>query len=148
MKIILEKDVKGLGKRGEIVEASDGYARNYLIPRNMAVQANDGNLHQAKQQLKAKERREAKNLESAQNLKERIENLSVSIQMKAGENGRLFGSVTNKEIADELKKQHRIPLDKRKINMTDPIKNLGETPVEIRLYPGVAATLNVSVTAE
>ena len=148
MKVILQKDVKGLGKAGDIANASDGYARNYLIPKGLAVEASSGNLNTVKQQKQAEEKRKAEELAEAEKLKERLEKLTVTIKAKSGEGGRLFGSITNKEIADMLKKQHQITLDKRKISLPEPIKDLGETVVEVKVYPNVAGTLNVKVQAE
>ncbi len=148
MKVILQQDVKGLGKKGEIVNASDGYARNFLIPKKMAVQASDSNVHEVQQQKQAQAKRKAEELEKAEALKERLEKLTVSIQTKAGEGGRLFGSVTNKEIAEALQKQHKIKMDKRKINIANPIKDIGETSVEVKVYPNVSASMKVKVQAE
>ena len=148
MKIILQQDVKGLGKKGDIVNASDGYARNFLIPKKMAVQADAGRVHEVKQQQKAQEKRKEEELQEAMALKERIEKLTVTIKTKAGEGGRLFGSVTNKEVSEALENQHKIKIDKRKINMPDPIKELGTTPVEIKVYPNVSAHMDVKVQAE
>ncbi|SFI22473.1 LSU ribosomal protein L9P [Tindallia magadiensis] len=148
MKVILQQDVKGLGKKGEIVNASDGYARNFLIPKKMAIYANDGNVHTVEQQKKAQEKRKAEERQAAEELKERIEKVTVTMKTKAGEGGRLFGSVTNKEIAEALQKQHKIKIDKRKINLSDPIKNLGDTVVEVKVYPNVSASMKVKVQAE
>ena len=148
MKVILQKDVKGLGKAGDIATASDGYARNYLIPKGLAVEASSGNINTIKQQKQAEAKRKADEQKEAEKLKERLEKLTVTLKAKSGEGGRLFGSITNKEIADMLNKQHHIALDKRKINLTEPIKDLGETSVEIKIYPGVAGTLKVKVQAE
>jgi large subunit ribosomal protein L9 len=148
MKIILQKDVKGLGKAGDVANVSDGYARNYLIPRGLVVEASSGNLNTIKQQKQAEEKRKAEEFEKAEKLKERLEKLTVILKAKSGEGGRLFGSITNKEIADALKEQHKITLDKRKISLQEPIKDLGETSVEVKVYPGVAGTLKVKVKAE
>lgn len=148
MKVILQQDVKGLGKKGEIVEASDGHARNFLIPRKMAVQASSSNVHEVQQQKQAQAKRKAEELEKAKALKAQLEELTVTIQTKAGEGGRLFGSVTNKEIAEALEKQHKIKIDKRKITMTNPIKDLGDITVEVKVYPNVSANMNVKVQAE
>lgn len=148
MKVILQKDVKGLGKAGDIANASDGYARNYLIPKGLAVEASSGNLNTVIQQKQAEEKRKAEELAEAEKLKERLEKLTVTIKAKSGEGGRLFGSITNKEIADMLKKQHQVTLDKRKISLPEPIKDLGETVVEVKVYPNVAGTLKVKVQAE
>jgi large subunit ribosomal protein L9 len=148
MKVILQKDVKGLGKAGDIANVSDGYARNYLIPRGLVVEASSGNLNTIKQQKQAEEKRKAEEFEKAEKLKERLEKLVVILKAKSGEGGRLFGSITNKEIADALKEQHKITLDKRKISLLEPIKDLGETTVEVKVYPGVVGNLKVKVKAE
>jgi large subunit ribosomal protein L9 len=148
MKVILQKDVKGLGKAGDIANVSDGYARNYLIPRGLVVEASSGNLNTIKQQKQAEEKRKAEEFEKAEKLKERLEKLTVILKAKSGEGGRLFGSITNKEIADALNEQHKITLDKRKISLPEPIKDLGETVVEVKVSPGVAGTLKVKVKAE
>ncbi len=148
MKVILQQDVKGLGKAGDIANASDGYARNYLIPKGLVVEASSGNLNTIKQQKQAEERRKADELRAAEKLKERLEKVTVTLKAKAGEGGKLFGSITNKEIADMLKKQHKIDLDKRKISLGEPIKDLGDTSVEVKVYPNVAGTLKIKVQAE
>jgi len=148
MKVILQKDIKGLGKAGDIVNASDGYARNYLLPKGMVVEANAGNVNSIKQQKEAEAKRKAEEQGEAEKLKERLEKLTVIMKAKSGEGGRLFGSITNKEIADMLKKQHGISLDKRKISLTEPIKDLGETTVEVKVYPNVAGKLKIKVQAE
>jgi large subunit ribosomal protein L9 len=148
MKVILQKDVKGLGKAGDIANVSDGYARNYLIPRGLVVEASSGNLNTIKQQKQAEEKRKAEEFEKAEKLKERLEKLVVILKAKSGEGGRLFGSITNKEIADALKEQHKITLDKRKISLLEPIKDLGERTVEVKVYPGVVGNLKVKVKAE
>ncbi|MDW7672159.1 MAG: 50S ribosomal protein L9 [Bacillota bacterium] len=148
MKVILQKDVKGLGKAGDVANVSDGYARNYLIPRGLVVEASSGNLNTIKQQKQAEEKRKAEEFEKAEKLKERLEKLTVTLKAKSGEGGRLFGSITNKEIADALNEQYKITLDKRKISLPEPIKDLGETAVEVKVYPGVTGTLKVKVKAE
>jgi large subunit ribosomal protein L9 len=145
MKVILQKDVKGLGKAGDIANVSDGYARNYLSPRGLVVEASSGNLNTIKQQKQAEEKRKAEEFEKAEKLKERLEKLVVILKAKSGEGGRLFGSITNKEIADALKEQHKITLDKRKISLLEPIKDLGERTVEVKVYPGVGS---ISIVAD
>jgi len=148
MKVILQQKVKGLGEAGEIVNASDGYARNYLIPKGLAEEATTANLNKVRQQQQAKEKRQAEERAEAEQLKERLEKLTVSLRMKAGEGGRLFGSITNKEIAEGLKSQHEIELDKRKIILEEPIKELGTSQVEVKVYPNISASLAVHVKAE
>lgn len=148
MKVILQKEVKGLGKANDVVDASDGYARNFLIPKGFAIEASSGNLNTVRQQKKAEEKRKSEELAAAEQLKERLEKLTVTLQAKAGEGGRLFGSITNKEVAEMLEKQHGIKLDKRKIQLSEPLKELGTTQVEVKVYPGVTGSLNVRVQAE
>ncbi len=148
MKVILQKEVKGLGKAGDVANASDGYARNYLLPKGLAVEASAGNLNTIQQQKQAEAKRKAEEKGEAEKLSSRLEKVMVTLKAKSGEGGRLFGSITNKEIADTLKQQHQITLDKRKILLAEPIKDLGEFTVEVKVYPGVAGTLRVKVQAE
>jgi large subunit ribosomal protein L9 len=144
MKVIFLKDVKGKGKAGDVKEVSEGYARNYLIPRKLAVEANKSNLNQLEQHKKQEAKRQKEELEAAQKVKAQIEALEVTIPAKSGEGGRLFGSVTSKQIADALKAK-RIQIDKRKIDLPEPIRTLGYTNVPIKLHPNVTATLKVHV---
>lgn len=145
MKVILLKEVKGMGKEGDLVNSKDGYARNYLIPRNIAIEATSENLRkweEAKKQEAAKKKQE---LEEANALKERLEKLTVEVKAKGGSGGRLFGSITSQDIAAALKEQHGVDIDKRKIEMKDNIKNAGATEVDLKLYPEVSAKLKVNV---
>ncbi len=145
MKVILLKDVKGLGKEGEMVNAKSGYARNFLLPKGDALEATPANI--AKWKEEQSERAERKELEhkEALALKEKIESIKINLQGKAGEGGRLFGSITSSDIADRLKKEHKIVVDKRKIELKENIKSLGTTNVEIRIYPELTAVLSVNV---
>lgn len=145
MKVILNQDVKGQGKKGDLVEVSDGYARNFLLPRKLAKEASNENLNIMKGQKDSQEYRKKVELEEALATKEKVESVTVKIKAKAGENGKLFGSVTSKEIAEELKMQHHVKIDKKKLVLSDGIKVLGTTEVEIKIYPGVSAKLKVSV---
>ncbi len=145
MKVILNQDVKGQGKKGDMVEVSDGYARNFLLPRKLAKEATKENINIMQGQKDSQEYRKKKELEEALATKENIEKVTVAIKAKAGENGKLFGSVTSKEIAEELKMQHHIKLDKKKFVLPDGIKALGTTEVEIKVHQGVSAKLKVSV---
>ncbi len=145
MKVILNQDVKGQGKKGDMVEVSDGYARNFLLPRKLAKEATKENINIMQGQRDSQEYRKKKELEEALATKESIEKVTVTIKAKAGENGKLFGSVTSKEIAEELKMQHHIKLDKKKFVLPDGIKALGTTEVEIKVHQGVSAKLKVSV---
>jgi large subunit ribosomal protein L9 len=147
MKVIFLKDVKGKGKQGEVKNVSEGYARNYLLPNNLAAEANKGNLKSLEKKKESEEKKaEDERLEAVQ-LKDELEKLTIELSTKAGEGGRLFGSVTSKQIADELKKQ-KYKVDKRKIELSEPIRTLGYTKVPIKLHPEVTATLNVHVAEQ
>lgn len=145
MKVILNQDVKGQGKKGDMIEVSDGYARNFLLPKNLAKEATKENINVLQGQKESQEYRKKKELEEAQEIKEKVEAVKVSIKAKAGENGKLFGSVTSKDVSEELKMQHHIKIDKKKFVLPDGIKALGTTDVEIKIYPGVVAKLKVQV---
>ncbi len=145
MKVILLKDVKDLGEKGDLVNAKSGYARNFLIPKGDALEATPGNIKKwKKEQAELAEERKEEHSEALA-LKEKIEAISINIQGKAGEGGRLFGSITSKDIADRLKKDHGISIDRRKIELKDNIKALGTTNVDVRVYPEITANLTVNV---
>ena len=148
MKVILLEDVKGVGKRGDLVNAKTGYARNFLFPRELAIEATPKNRKEWKKRRKLEEARREEELEQATKLKERIESLSVELKGKAGEGGRLFGSITSSDISKALMEQHDIEIDRRKIELKDSIKSIGETEVEIRVYQGVSAVLRVKIVEE
>ena len=147
MKVIFLKDVKGQGKKGEVKEVSEGYARNFLIPRGLATIANESNLKQLDQLNKAEQRRKEQEKTEAEQLAGKLKDVTLKFKVKAGEGGRLFGSVTSKQIADELGKQG-LQNRHRKILLDDPIRTLGVTKVEIRLHPDVTAVVNVQVSEE
>lgn len=145
MKVIFLKDVKGKGKKGEVKNVADGYAHNFLIKNGLAVEANQAAVSTLNAQKKKEEKLAAEELEDAKKLKETIEKLTVEFSTKAGEGGRLFGSITSKQIAEELQKKHQIKIDKRKIELSDAIRTLGYTKVPVKLHTEVTATLNVHV---
>ncbi len=145
MKVILLKDVKGLGKKGEVANASDGYARNFLFPKNLATEATEGNMKTLKQQKTSQKLKKEQELEEAKELAKKLEKTTIEITAKAGEGGRLFGSVTSKDLAEALKKQHKVNIDKRKINLPEPIRELGVRHVEVKVYTGVIGKLKVSI---
>lgn len=147
MKVILKADVKSLGKKGKVCEVSDGYARNFLIPRGLAVAATDGNVQDLAHKQKQEDLRRQKERQAAEELKNKIEQMKIILKVKVGEKGRLFGSVTNKEIAETLETVYKIKIDKRKIEVKDPIKNIGEHSVSIKLHPEVAGNLSVIIEA-
>lgn len=148
MEVILLKDVKDIGKAGEVKKVSDGYARNMLIPRKLAMEATAANLKQLEKRRAEIEAQRALDRSVAEDLKQKIEAITVEIHSKAGENGRLFGAVTSRDIAEALEKSHRIVLDKKKIELSAPIKQAGLTEVELKLFQGVSAKCRVNVTAE
>lgn len=145
MKVIFLKDVKGKGKKGEVKNVADGYAQNFLIKQGLAVEANSTNVSTLEGQKKKQEKLAAEELAEAKKLKETIEKITVELTAKAGEGGRLFGSITSKQIAEELQKKHNIKIDKRKIELEDAIRALGYTKVPVKLHTEVQATLNVHV---
>ena len=148
MKVILKEDVKGLGSKEDMVNVSDGYARNYLLPRGIAVEVSAKNLNIMKArkdaQMSKKERDHKQALETAEKLKEVV----VVVKSKAGENLKLFGSVTAKDISEELKRGHRVDVDKKKIVLEDPLRSVGEHEVDVKLFPEITVKLKVKVEAE
>ena len=145
MIVILKKDVKGTGKAGEIVKVSDGYARNMLIPRGFAIEATDGNVRTLEKVKAKKEEEEAARQAKAEAQAEELKKTAVLIKTKAGEAGRLFGSITSQDIADALAEQKNIIVDKKTIRLESPIKNIGTYSVDVKLYKGVNAKVRVRV---
>ena len=145
MKIILKQDVKGLGRKEQIVNASDGYAKNYLIPRGIAVEATVGNVNEAKNKQQAAKDKKQRELEQAKEFAARLENKTVTIKARAGDSGKLFGAISGKDIADAIKSQYDAEVDKKKIVLHEPIKTAGEHQLEIRVYAGVTVNINVNI---
>lgn len=145
MKVILLADVKSIGKKGQVINANDGYAVNFLFPRKLAVEATKANMAKLNAQQKSDELHKAQDLEKAKELAKKIEETSITIAVKSGGQGRLFGSVTNKEIAEALETQAGIKVDKKKILMEEPIKTIGTAKVSIKLHPSVTAMLAVHI---
>ena len=145
MKVILLKDVKGTGKKNEVKEVSDGYARNFLLPKKMAKVADNQAVKELKEQNKSAEIKAQKEYEAAVELGKKMEELNVVIYAKAGDGGRLFGSITSKDIAEQIKKQHNIEVDKRKITLDEPIRVLGSRFVDIKIHQKVTTRLRVDV---
>ncbi|GKV70539.1 50S ribosomal protein L9 [Sporosarcina sp. NCCP-2716] len=148
MKVIFLQDVKGKGKKGDVKEVSIGYAQNFLLKNKMAVEATPAELSKLEGQKNRQAKDAAEELAEAEKLKETIEQLTVELKAKSGEDGRLFGSVTSKQIASALEKQHGIKIDKRKMELPDAIRALGYTNVPMKLYHDVNAVLKVHVTEE
>ncbi|MBO4562327.1 MAG: 50S ribosomal protein L9 [Clostridia bacterium] len=147
MKVLLQQDVKGAGKAGDIVNVSDGYARNFLIPKKLAVPADQGSINAANIKKSAEKHRIEVQRKNARELASGMSDLTVRVYAKAGENGRLFGSVTGKEIAEALKAQYDISLDKKKIRIPEPIKSTGITKVSAHMFEQTDASFKVEVIA-
>ncbi len=145
MQVILTQDVKGQGKKGQMVNVSDGYARNYLLPKGLATEATKSNINVLKGKQESLEFKIKTETEEAQKIAEKMKEIVVKIKAKAGSNGKLFGSVTSKDVADALTAQHHIKLDKKKFVMPDGIKLLGVTEVPVKIYTGITGTLRVQV---
>ncbi|AXF56477.1 50S ribosomal protein L9 [Salicibibacter kimchii] len=147
MKVIFQKDVKGKGKKGEIKEVSEGYFRNYLSPKQLAVEATKSNMKELEKKKESDERKEQQELEKAKEKKQELEKTTVEISAKAGQGGRLFGAVSTKQITEVLKQQG-FEIDKRKIDLKDPIRTLGVTKIGIKIHPQVIATVDIHVTEQ
>ena len=148
MIVILNRDVKGTGKAGDIVKVRDGYARNMLIPKGYAKEATEGNVRNLEKQKAIAAEKKAEEKAAAQALAEKISAVSVTIKTKAGEGGRIFGSITSKDISEALMEQHKLSVDKKKIQLDNPVKQTGELSVDVKLYPEVTSKLKITVVAE
>ncbi|MCI5697713.1 MAG: 50S ribosomal protein L9 [Clostridiales bacterium] len=148
MIVILKKDVKGTGKAGDVIKVSPGYARNMLIPRGLAVEATEGNVRNLEKQKKLQAEKQAEEKAAAQALADKLSKETILIKTKAGEGGRLFGSITNKDISEAIEKQMNVKIDRRKIVLDSPIKELGIVQVEVKLYPEVTGRVKVDVKEE
>ncbi len=148
MKVILKENIKGVGKKDEVINASDGYARNYLFPKKLAVEANAENMSKLNAKKASEDRKKELEKEDAKEIAKKLKEITLNIKVKAGENGKIFGGVTSKEISDNLEKQYKIKIDKKKIDLKENIKNIGVFNVEVRLYEGIMGKVKVNVTAE
>lgn len=148
MKVILKADIKGVGKKDQVIEASDGYARNFLFPKNLAVEANADNMNKWKAKQQSKQYQKQQEKEEAIHIADKLSKISLKIKVKAGGNGKIFGGVSSKEIAEVLKKEYQMEIDKKKIDLKEPIKTLGERKVEIKLFEGVVGSVKIDVIAE
>ena len=148
MKVILKADIKGVGKRDEVINASDGYARNFLFPKNLAVEANAENMSKLKAKQDSNAFKKSQEKEEAEKIADRLSKILLKIRVKSGTNGKIFGGVSSKEIAENLEKQYQIKIDKKKIDLKDAIKTLGIFEIEIKLFEGVTGKIRVDVISE
>lgn len=148
MKVILTQDVKGVGKKDQILEVNDGYARNFLIPKKLGVQASTANLALLKSKQNSRDFKKQEEKKEAEQIKEKLEKIRLDIKVKSGENGKIFGGVTSKEISDVLKDKYSINIDKKKIELKETIKIVGITTVDIKLFEGIIGKVKVNVIPE
>lgn len=147
MKVILLQDVKKVGKKGDVINASDGYATNFLFPRKLAEEATDANLHILNNKIENERKKKLKEIEEAQNLAKELKDKEINVSSKTGEGGKLFGAITSKDVSALIKKQYNVEIDKKKIVM-DTIKVAGCYIIEVKLYPGVSTKMKVFVVSE
>lgn len=145
MKVILLENIKGVGKKDQVINAADGYARNYLLPKKLAVEANNENMSKLRDKENSNKYKKDLEKQAAEEIAKKLKNIVLTIVVKAGDNGKIFGGVTSKEIAEELNKQYQITIDKKKILLVQTIKTLGVFNVEIKLFEGVTGVLKVEV---
>ena len=147
MKVILLKDIKGTGKKDQILEVSDGFGRNYLLPRKLAVEATSEALNSIEKSKSAAKHREDVKKNEAEQAARDLKGKTVTVKVRAGENGRLYGSITTQEIADALKAQHGVELDKRKIELDEKVTSVGQTTITLKMYAGVSTKMNLVIEA-
>ena len=145
MKLILKQDIKGLGRKNEVINASDGYARNFLFPKKLAVEANTENMNKLNMQNEAKQYKKDVEKEQAKEIAKKLETITLQIKVQAGENGKIFGSVSAKEITENLESQYKIKIDKKKLELKEAIKTIGAKIVEVKLYEGVIGKIKIDV---
>ena len=148
MKVILKSDIKGVGKKDEVINTSDGHARNYLLPKGLAVEANAENMSKLKAKQDSAKYKKNQEKEEAIKIADKLGKICLKIKVKSGENGKIFGGVSSKEIAQELEKEYKIVVDKKKIDLKETIKTLGMRTVEIKLFEGVIGKLKIDVISE
>lgn len=148
MKVVLLQDVKDLGKKDSIVNVSDGYARNFLFPKKLAIEASDAKMKEITDKKSSEKNRKQKELQQARELAEKLNKVTVTIKTKSGESGKLFGSITSKDIAQEIETQANIKVDKKRIVLSDALKSTGEYQIEIKVYPEVLAKVTVKIISE
>lgn len=148
MRVILQEDIKGLGKKGDVVNVKDGYARNFLLPKKLAVEATETNINILNLKKEAEQAKKEKEIGEAKDLANKISHVVITIKAKAGEQGKLFGSITSKDIVEALKSQHNISLDKKQILLNDPLKTLGTKEIDVKIYEGITSKLKVRIEGE
>lgn len=148
MKVILKADIKGVGKKDQIINASDGYARNFLFPKNLAVEANVENMSKLKAKQDSNAYKKSQEKEEAEKIAEKLSKIQLKIKVKSGANGKIFGGISTKEIAENLEKQYQIKIDKKKIDLKETIKTLGIVNIEIKLFEGVIGKVKIDVISE
>lgn len=148
MKVILKADIKGVGKKDEVISASDGYVRNFLFPKNLAVEANAENMSKLKAKKDSNAYKKSQEKEEAKKIAEKLSKILLKIPVKAGENGKIFGGVSAKEVSDLLKEEYKIEVDKKKIELKETIKTLGVRTLTIKLYEGVIGNLKIDVISK
>lgn len=148
MKVILTQDIKSIGKKGQVIDAADGYARNYLLPKKLAVVADATNMNELKTKQEANKYKRDMTMASAKELSEKMKGFELIFKIKAGDNGKTFGSVTSKDIAEQLNKKYFVEVDKKKVCLDDAIKTLGVYNIEIKLFEGISGFIKVNVIAE
>ena len=145
MKVILMQDIKGVGKKDEVINANDGYARNFLFPRKLAVEANTENMSKLKGRQDSVNFKKEQEKENAEKIKKQLSEMLLTIKVKAGENGKIFGSIISKEISTELKKQYNVDIDKKKILLKQAIKEIGTFTIDVKLYEGITGKLKINI---
>ena len=148
MKVILKVDIKGVGKKDQVINASDGYARNFLFPKNLAVEANAENMSKLKAKQDSNAFKKSQEKDEAQKVAEKLSKILLKIKVKSGANGKIFGGVSSKEIAENLEKQYQIKVDKKKIDLKDTIKTLGTFNINVKLFEGVIGKLKIDIISE
>ena len=148
MKVILKVDIKGVGKKDEVINASDGYARNFLFPKNLAIEANNENMSKLKAKQNSSAFKKSQEKELAKEIAEKLSKIQLKVPVKAGENGKIFGGVSSKEISELLKENYKIEIDKKKIELKETIKTLGIRTIEIKLFEGVVGKLKIDVISK
>jgi large subunit ribosomal protein L9 len=148
MKVVLREDVDHLGHKGDLLEVTDGYARNFLVPRGLAMKATKGVAAQADAMRRSRSARDARDQAAAEDVAARLDAATITVSVRAGEGGKLFGSVTSADVADAVRAQTAVEVDRRSIELSEPIKELGSAEVPVRLHPEVIATVHLEVVAE